>query len=343
MKTIQAIQMIGTQRSGSNLLRLLLNQYPQIAAPHPPHILQRFYPLLPGYGDLNDRDNMERLTNDVCTLIETNPVPWTGIRLDPRKISDACRRPGLFDIFRSVYEQAAIQQHAGMWLCKSMANVHFAEEMECAGLHPKYIYLFRDGRDVACSFKKAIVGEKHVYHIAKAWKKNQLMCLDLERKIRSDRFIRISYENLIHSPEKEMKRMSAFLELEYDPAIFNYYQSEESKHTSVAGKMWENVAKPILAENSKKFPKELSKEEIIIFEAVAGDVLRKLGYDPQYPDESAGLQFSSRDLERFDEENRYLKEQSRLTTDPEGIRLRKPQDEFLESIQKSAIEPAWIK
>lgn len=33
------IFMIGTQRSGSNLLRLMLYQLPCIAAPHSPHIL----------------------------------------------------------------------------------------------------------------------------------------------------------------------------------------------------------------------------------------------------------------------------------------------------------------
>ncbi len=32
------IFMIGTQRSGSNLLRLMLNQLPEIAAPHPPSL-----------------------------------------------------------------------------------------------------------------------------------------------------------------------------------------------------------------------------------------------------------------------------------------------------------------
>lgn len=63
MNSIQPIQMIGTQRSGSNLLRLLLNQYTEIVAPHPPHILQRFYPLLPAYGDLLVAENMAKLTN----------------------------------------------------------------------------------------------------------------------------------------------------------------------------------------------------------------------------------------------------------------------------------------
>ena len=48
------VMMIGTQRSGSNLLRLMLNQLPDIASPHPPHILERLGPLEADYGDLSD-------------------------------------------------------------------------------------------------------------------------------------------------------------------------------------------------------------------------------------------------------------------------------------------------
>ena len=49
---MQAIFMVGEQRSGSNLLRVILNESKNIAAPHPPHILQRMMPLVPLYGDL---------------------------------------------------------------------------------------------------------------------------------------------------------------------------------------------------------------------------------------------------------------------------------------------------
>ena len=50
--------MIGTQRSGSNLLRLMINQLDQIASPHPPHIMERMHPLLDCYGDLNVDENL---------------------------------------------------------------------------------------------------------------------------------------------------------------------------------------------------------------------------------------------------------------------------------------------
>ncbi|MFY9153929.1 MAG: sulfotransferase [Prolixibacteraceae bacterium] len=333
MNFIQPIQMIGTQRSGSNLLRLLLNQYKEVVAPHPPHILQRFYPLLPAYGDLSNNENMARLIDDVCILVEKNPVPWIGISLDRQEILKECKNNTLIEIFRVIYDKMAISHQASMWLCKSMANVHFAGEMEKEGLKPLYIYLYRDGRDVACSFKKAIVGEKHVYHIAKEWRKNQLACLELKKRTAAERFIGSSYEDLIHAPEKEMIRLSEFLHLKFDPAILNYYNSEESKNTSTAGIMWANVVKPIMTDNKRKFLDELTHEEIVIFESVAGDVLELLGYDLQFPEESAQLVINDGDIVEYDIQNKILKEKSNLLADPEGMKLRVGQDELMKSIK----------
>ena len=56
---------MGTERSGSNLLRLILNAHSRIAVPHPPHVLRYFAPLEAGYGDLSRRGNRARLVDDV--------------------------------------------------------------------------------------------------------------------------------------------------------------------------------------------------------------------------------------------------------------------------------------
>ena len=86
IEEMKFIQFIGTQRSGSNLLRTMLNQLPEIAAPHPPHILKTFEPILPIYGDLNDNTNFESLVNDVCLWVELNPVSWQSSKFDRAKI-----------------------------------------------------------------------------------------------------------------------------------------------------------------------------------------------------------------------------------------------------------------
>src|SRR6476646_9489893 len=181
-----AVQMIGTQRSGSNLLRLMLNQLPQVSAPHPPHIIERFMPLLPLYQDLCIPYNFRKLVTDVCELVTYNPVAWTGIKLDVNHIINQCKENTLVEITRMIYEEKASSEGADIWMCKSMSNIYYADLLE-ASLQPLYIFLYRDGRDVACSFKKAIVGEKHIYCIARQWKEEQDKCIALQKRVNKER------------------------------------------------------------------------------------------------------------------------------------------------------------
>jgi hypothetical protein len=311
----------------------MLNQFDEITAPHPPHILQRFMPLLPLYGNLEIPENFFKLINDVSTLVERNPVPWTGVKFDREQIFNLCKKKNLIELFRVIYDLKAKQDNSTFWACKSMANITYADELERSGMSPFYIHLYRDGRDVACSFKKAIVGEKHVYHIANQWRKNQEACLELKHKVGNERFIQLSYENLTYSPEEELKKISTFLNIEFKPKVFDFYKSEESRNTAVAGRMWANVTKPILKGNSNKYKKELSELEVGIFEKQAGKMLEKLAYKLEKTGIINGREFTATEIKLFETENKSLKKEALKSVDPEGIKLRKNQELLLKEIQ----------
>src|ERR1700744_2705130 len=100
------IQIIGTQRSGSNLLRLILDQSDEITSPHPAHVLVTFIPLLKFYGELN-ADNYKLLINDVVNYVEANPVPWEGIKIEKEQLFTDSKVFTRFEINRLIYEQAA--------------------------------------------------------------------------------------------------------------------------------------------------------------------------------------------------------------------------------------------
>lgn len=331
-KNIQAVQMIGTQRSGSNLFRVMLNQLDEVVAPHPPHIIQRFIPLLDKYKALSVDENFQQLVDDVCRLVELNPVKWEGIKLNRKELLKQCSNRSLTSLFYAIYDTYAGVSNAQFWVCKSMVNVYCANELENQGRAPLYIYLYRDGRDVACSFKKAIVGEKHIYHIAQKWKDDQLKCFELKKKFPAERFHSVSYENLIQNIELELKRICKFLKVEFKSEMQNYHKSEESKATASAGEMWGNVSKPIMDTNFNKFQKLLSKEEIIIFEHIAGDVLEELGYNLLYPKEAREFEITLKMQQLLDRENEKYKAEAKLNIDLEGQELRKGQDNLLKEI-----------
>lgn len=140
-----SVFMIGIQRSGSNLLRLMLNQLPDIAAPHLPHILQRMMPLVPGYGNLEIKANFMLLVDDVCRLVEHNPVPWEGVDLNRDTVVKLCREHTLMAVFGAVYDLMAEAKGAKTWCCKSLANINYLPEIE-ALFHQRKIYLPVSGR-----------------------------------------------------------------------------------------------------------------------------------------------------------------------------------------------------
>jgi hypothetical protein len=333
--------MIGTQRSGSNLLRLMVNQAPTIAAPHPPHILERFTPLLPAYGDLQDEANFERLVDDVVRLVEVNPVSW-GVSFDRAAIRRRCRDNSPVAVFGAVMDHMAESHGKPDWMCKSLANVHFLPEIErYFGEDARYLYLYRDGRDVCLSFLKAVVGEKTAYHVASQWHTEQQLALECGRRVPASQYLALSYEELTSNPESTLQLLCRWLGIEFSPAMLEFHESEEAGKTAASGKLWENVKKPVMATNCKKWLKGMTTEQIIDFESVAGKSLTDLGYALEFVDkQQPARQYDAAAKAALDAENRQRKAAVKEELPPEDLAARKPQDDLLSSIRARLVTPA---
>jgi hypothetical protein len=302
--------MIGTPRSGANLLRLMLNELPRVAAPHPPHILQRMMPLVPNYGDLEKRENFAQLIEDVCRLVELNPVPWEGVTLDRADIERRSRRRTLMGVYEAVYDAMAAAWEARSWCCQSLSNVAYLPQIEAHYRSPRYIYLHRDGRDVAVSSRKTVTGEKHFYHLAREWATTQLLAIGLRERIGTNRFFSISYESLTSQPELTMRQLCKFLGVRFSPTMLDFYKSDEARRAAESNDLWSNVARPVMAGNTRKFLHEASEEDIRLFESVAGNVLTTLGYELVRIPRGTRRMISEEDIGRFEAENRRLKEEA---------------------------------
>ena len=332
--------MIGTQRSGSNLLRLMLNQIDELAAPHPPHILQRFMPLLPCYGNLQDKAAFSQLVEDVCRLVELNPVAWEGVTLDRAEVSSRCREQSLVAIFFAVYDILAETWGAKQWCCKSLSNVFYLPEVDAYSKDSKFIYLHRDGRDVALSFQKAVVGEKHIYNIAQSWAKAQRLAIQMRDRMGADRFYSISYEGLVEDPETNLQGLCGFLGVEYSPQMLDFHQSREASSAAGSSSLWGNVTQPIMKQNTKKFLSKATDEEITIFELVAGDVLDALGYERVKIAKGTEIEFCQSAIDRFQEINDSLKQEMRQKMDPEDLKRRDLQASLLKEVQNRQVSLA---
>lgn len=98
--------------------------------------------------------------------------------------------------------------------------------------------------------------------------------------------------------------------------------------------MWANVIKPIIPDNDNKFMKELSPEEIGIFERIAGDMLTGLGYRRYLPPDGHKTPFTEQQIEEFETENEKLKRDILEKAKKEDIERRVGQMRLIEEIIK---------
>jgi len=276
------IFIIGTERSGTNLLRLILNSHTRIAVPHPPHIMKFFKPLERSYGDLGNDRNFRRLIRDVCRLVELHPYPWT-MSPDREKVFRQSADRSLISIYFQIYDQYREHEGKQRWACKSTFMIEHVGEVLAYHPESRFIFMVRDGRDVAVSAKSSIFNEYHVYFSAQRWKREQKLGLSWLSNLPAAQILLLKYEDLIKDPINVVRGVCKFLAEDFQEEMLEYYQSDEAKKSGGLSISWENTSRPVMVRNTGKFHSGLSREEILLFEAIAYKELSQLGYPLTHP------------------------------------------------------------
>ena len=308
----------------------MLNQCEEIEAPHPPHILQIFQPLMQAYQQVFGKIFFTELVRDICDYVNVNPVRWQNFNCVSAEVIQHCKTETVVAIFNAIYTLKAQQKQAKYWCCKSMANLYFIPEIERENLQPFYIHLIRDGRDVAASFKNAIVGDKHVYFLAKQWQKEQQLAEEYGHEFAPERYVQIKYEDFIHNPQTTLEPVLNRLGIAWTQNILEYFKGDEAKSTAASGTMWSNVVNPVDRNNKNTFIKTLSESEIQLYETIAAHTLIKFGYGVE-PNVKKNI--SETEIEFFKLENEIMKTNARNqhTTD---VKSRSEQEKTLLNIRQ---------
>ncbi len=271
------IFIVGTERSGSNLLRLILNEHPSITIPHPPHLLKDLMPLAPRYGDLGADAHFRRLVNDAVTLVDLHFSPW-DVRVDREDVF--ARAPGrsVYGVKAAIYDQYRRAKGRRRWGCKSTFVIHYVDQVRSIHSDARFIHLVRDGRDVAVSAKASVFNHFHPHYVARLWAEQQNTAIALSRRLSAAQMLCVRYEDLLDDPARETRRVCGFLGEDYSDSLLDYFKSAEAKRLAAQSRSWENVSKSVLQGNRDKYKRELSAAEIHAFELQAFAPLAHFGY-----------------------------------------------------------------
>lgn len=271
--------LLSSERSGSNLLRSILNTHSEISAPHP---LETAYPWqwVAEPSELSPRKR-RKLVRDVVVNKRYSFHPLT-VPLDPGAVADRVEResdPSFLSVQSALYQEACAVEGTSVWASKSPGHWECLEEALEYYPDLKLVYLVRDARDVVLSFKSSNIELFHPYFSGRRWQEEQAKGIELLDRLDDDRIHLVQYENLLQNPEAVAEEICAFLDLPYEEAMLYFYETEDAQDAAQSAGVFENLSVPIKSDNFGKFHDRLPEEEVLITEHVAGEELEYFDYD----------------------------------------------------------------
>jgi hypothetical protein len=216
-------------------------------------------------------------------------------KLDYDKLSSfiESRRPASYaETVSLVYEFYATGRKPGFHRWGDKNNFHLNHIPTLRALFPEalFVHIVRDGRDVACSYRK--LGDaniqsvyaprlpKDIAVIAHEWQTNVGTVTNAFAGIPPTQAFDIRYEDLVRDTKSSLRRLCEFLGEDFDPAMLEYHRLNQSEQLEPSEFLqWkENTLREPLKERIGNFTRELSVVEITAFEEIAGGMLEAHGY-----------------------------------------------------------------
>ena len=282
---------VGSGRSGTNLLRLMLDSHPQIAMAPETHFLPDAIAL-----------SAEASTDQEKALAFFNAIRnhqrWEDFGLDEQLLKKKLTSLEPFDqtaALRTFYQAYADRFQKPRWGDHTPAYAFQVDLVKRVLPEAHFVHLLRDGRDVALSYKGFWFApgqgedETALYWMART--KAAQAALTRHRH-----YFQARYQDLITDPEKTLRKICNFLRLDWDPIMLEYYQRAPERirdldhdvRRSGTGELianarermriYGNLDRPPDATRLNRWEREMSRAQLRATETAVGEFLALQGF-----------------------------------------------------------------
>ena len=249
---------VGSPRSGTTFLASLMSPT-KYGAPVETHFITKFYKKLNSYGDINQYSNFKKLVEHI---LKERPILQWELNYDILKMYDELKdNMSYANICSNIILKRFNSMGKENWGDKTPMYIDDLEIIVSLFPKAKYIYIVRDGRDVALSLLEKDWGPNNVYACAKYWSHSNRAEQRMDTVFETGNFLSLKYEDLLINTQAKIEQIYQFLDEPYP--------------TGDAAKL----IKTTLKNNAFKWKSRLSARQNQIFEHVAHKELLMHGYE----------------------------------------------------------------
>ncbi|MEP6940126.1 MAG: sulfotransferase [Rudaea sp.] len=280
---------VGAPRSGTTMLRLMLDAHPDLAVPPE----TGFLALLPGLH--GEGDALRESALQVITRYPSEAPGWAdfGIAEADLALCFAAIHPfTVASAARAFYRLYASRFGKSRGGDKTPSYCFHIAAISRLMPEARFIHLVRDGRDVALSLRDLwfapgremeTLAAHWVAHVAAA----ESSAVEAPR-------LRVHYEELVLQPELVLRRICEFIELPFHEDMLRSHERATQRLGEPADRVWldgsfrvsreqrlhqqRNACLPPAHARVHAWRREMRPDDILRFAAIAGPLLHRLGY-----------------------------------------------------------------
>ncbi len=291
--TAPPIFIVGSPRSGTTLMRQILDRHPSLAICGETHFQWLVYRRRKAFGDLSDPANRKRVIDQYLLSRRIKKADLDPAELAERLPREATSYQAMFTSLLNSYADSQGKPRLGE---KTPRHAMFLDTLCEWFPNAVILHMVRDPRAVVASLQREPWVAGSVVLNAHRW-----LSLNKEaRKSHAQRgYLQVRYEALVTDPDEEVRKICDFIGEEYSPSLL---VPEEEPTEGMHNRKRPRTA--ITPARLDVWRKELSADQVAQIEWVLGPDLESFGYAREASPASPltvlrGLTFAAFEAARF--------------------------------------------
>jgi hypothetical protein len=264
---------VGCDRSGTTMLRLILDRSPDVAIPTESMIVVDFAGQ--AGAPLATDAEFDRLARAVWRHPKVREWALPG---GPPARAGRIGAPAYRAALEAPFLAYAELHGKSRWADKTPYYVGELDLVKRVFPEARIVNLVRDGRDVALSLLRVPFGPSNVWAAARQWRA-AVDAGDAGEDRYGEDVLTIRYEDLVADPEPVVKRVCAFCEIAYRPEMLAVEESAAGRLAAGQEGWFTELYAGIGTRSVGKWRTQMTPAQRAVFAAEAGEALRRHGYE----------------------------------------------------------------